>query len=257
MTRRFSASALAVVSALGLSQAASGYEYPLQFTPNSGARGLVVAGYAFAPTGVTGNCSYYTQHSGSGRGGGYKTVKTYFNQTCSWDKYGNLLSVTPGAPVVPTPLTTRGTETIYAVAPGNKYTGSDSAGGLHGFVFTYSAHYSWTTPATPLVLPQAPYQVTATLVSDGDYALVVAKVTASALLGKVTILSNSCKGKIPVATTCSVVVNYDPTAIISNGDVANPLAYDTLRIGLVASAGVAPDFEQSYTIQINSANNNN
>ena len=249
--------AVVALAFFALAPAASAYEYPLQFTPNSGARGLVVAGYAFTPTGESGNCSYYTQHSGSGRGGGYKTVKTYYNQTCNWDKYGNLLSVTAGAPTVPVPLTTRGTETIYATAPGSAYTGVDTAGGAHGFIFTYGAHYTWTTPGTYLVLPQAPHQITASIVSDGDYAVTIAKVTASALLGKVTVLSNGCTGKIAVGTSCSIIVNYDPTAITVTSDVANPLVYDTLRIGLIASAGVATDFVQSYTVHINPANNNN
>lgn len=247
----------AVLSALALSQTASAYEYPLQFAANSGARGLIVAGYAFTPTGVSGNCSYYTQHSGSGRGGGYKTVKTYFNQTCGWDKYGNLLSVTPGAPAIPVPLTTRGTQTIYAIAPGNAYTGTDSAGGMHGFVFTYGAHYTWTTPQTALVLPQSPHQVQATLVSDGDYAVTITKVTVSALVARATILSNTCQGKIAAGTSCTVTVNYDPSAITVTSDSTNPVVHDTLTIGVVASSHVSPDFVQKYTVQINPANNNN
>ncbi len=257
MKRGIQAFAFVSALAIGLSQPASAYEYPLQFAANSGARGLVVAGYAFTATGVSGNCSYYTQHSGSGRGGGYKTVKTYYNQTCNWDKYGNLLSVAAGAPVVPVPLTTRGTETIYATAPGDAYTGTDSAGGVHGFVFTYGAHYTWTTPQTSLVLPQAPYQVQATLVSDGDYAVTIAKVTASALVAKATILSNTCKGKIAVGASCTVTVNYDPSAITVTSDSTNPLVYDTLTIGVIASSHVSPDFVQNYTVQINPANNNN
>jgi len=65
--------ALCCVAFAGVADA---YEYRLQFTPNPGSRGLVVAGYAFDGSTVVGNCSYYTVHSGSGRGGGYRTIKT-------------------------------------------------------------------------------------------------------------------------------------------------------------------------------------
>ena len=68
-----------------LAAPAGAYEYTLQYTPNAGARGLTVAGYGFSASGVTGNCSYYTVTSGSGRGGGYHTTTTYYNHTCTWD----------------------------------------------------------------------------------------------------------------------------------------------------------------------------
>src|SRR5713226_8754466 len=64
--------AIGVLSALAVSGFA--HEYPLQFTPASGARGLVVAGYQITASTVTGTCSYYTVTSGSGRGGGYHTT---------------------------------------------------------------------------------------------------------------------------------------------------------------------------------------
>src|SRR5712675_345999 len=95
-------------------QMAWAHEYPLQFTPNAGARGLVVAGYAFNGNTVVGNCSYYTVHSGSGRGGGYHTTTTHYNQTCTWDLFGNLLTIAAGATTAPTPLYTSGTQTVYA-----------------------------------------------------------------------------------------------------------------------------------------------
>jgi len=54
-------------------------EYPLQFTPNAGYRGLVVAGYRFENNEVVGNCSYYTVSSSG---------TLTFDQTCRWDLSG-------------------------------------------------------------------------------------------------------------------------------------------------------------------------
>src|SRR2546425_12716643 len=84
-----------------VSVSAFAHEYPLQFTPGAGARGLVVAGYQITAGTVTGTCSYYTVTSGSGRGGGYRTIRRDYNQTCTWDLTGNLLSVTSGPPGPP------------------------------------------------------------------------------------------------------------------------------------------------------------
>jgi hypothetical protein len=53
---------------VSLAHTARAYEYHLQFTPQSGARALVVAGYQFSGNEVVGNCSYYTMSACSGRG---------------------------------------------------------------------------------------------------------------------------------------------------------------------------------------------
>ena len=66
-----------------VAQVASAYEYHLQFTPQPGARGLVVAGYKFAGDTVVGNCSYYTVSGCSGRG--CHGTTTYHYNTCTWD----------------------------------------------------------------------------------------------------------------------------------------------------------------------------
>jgi len=60
---------LLVLGILGSVETARAYEYPLQFTPNPGYRGLVGAGYRFEGNNVVGTCSYYTV-SGGGRGKG-------------------------------------------------------------------------------------------------------------------------------------------------------------------------------------------
>src|ERR1035441_5980999 len=116
------------------------HEFKLQFTPPGGAQGLVVAGFLFDGNTVVGNCSYYTVSVGSGRGA--HTVKTYHYNTCSWDLFGNLLSLSPvsKAPVAPPPLSQTGTEIFYAF-DGTSSTGVDSGG--FGFVNTPSSHYSW------------------------------------------------------------------------------------------------------------------
>src|ERR1700741_4118511 len=103
------------LSLLGIAQVAMAYEFPLQFKPNPGYRGLVVAGYSFQGDNVVGNCSYYTvSGNGSGKGVGGKAPAKNYSQTCTWDLHGNLLSVTPGAPKAPTPVATKGSLIVYA-----------------------------------------------------------------------------------------------------------------------------------------------
>ena len=66
---------LTTIALLGaLASPALAHEYPLQFTPAAGARGLVVAGYKITGNTVTGTCSYHTVTSGSGKGGGYRSI---------------------------------------------------------------------------------------------------------------------------------------------------------------------------------------
>jgi uncharacterized repeat protein (TIGR03803 family) len=235
-----------------------GNEYPLQFTPAAGARGLVLAGYQLVADPVfgfivSGNCSYYTVHSGSGKGGGYKTVTTYYNQTCTWDPFGRLLTVTNGAPAAPTPIRTSGTQTVYAANATGAYTGSDTALANRGFVFTPGSHYTWLTSNAYTVIQQALYTLTVTLRSDGDMPLNVSSVRASALRGGgASVTSTTCSGQIPVGSACSVTVTYDPTHFQS----PTGLAYDTLDIAVVSDVGLVHDFVQSYTIVLTPANTN-
>jgi hypothetical protein len=224
---------------------AGAYEYRLQFTPGAGYRGLVVAGYQFDGSTVVGNCSYYTVHSGSGRGGGYRSTKTYFNQTCTWGLFGNLLSIEPGAPAVPAPQYISGTQTVYAVNASGAYTGSDTAlAPYHGFVHTPGSHYTWGSSNAFAVLQQALYTFTATLVSDGDVPLHISALGASALHGGAVVDSTTCIGEIPVGATCVVTVTYDPTYLRS----ASGLAYDTLEVSVASDSGQADDFIQGYTV---------
>jgi hypothetical protein len=234
-----------VLGCLAFADVAEAYEYRLQFTPNPGYQGLVVAGYGLNGNSVVGNCSYYTVHSGSGRGGGYRTTKTYFNQTCTWDLYGNLLSITPGAPAVPAPLYVSGTQTVYAEDASGDYTGRDTAlPPYFGFVSTPGSHYSWLTSNAYAVLQQAPYTFTATLVSNGDVPLNISALAASALYGGVVVDGTTCIGQIPVGTACDVTVTYDPTKLRS----PTGLAYDTLDISVTSDSGQAYYFVQRYTI---------
>jgi hypothetical protein len=227
-------------------QVATAHEYPLQFTLNSGYRGLVVAGYKFSGNTVVGNCSYYTVHSGSGKGGGYHTITTYYNQTCTWDLFGNLLSITQGAPTVPAPLYVNGTQTVYANNGNGEYTGSDTKPGYGGFVNTPGSHYSWVTSNAYAVLQQIVYTMPVTLVSDGDLPLTISSVEASALHAKATVQSTTCVGQVAVGATCSVTVTFDPTKLRS----ATGLAYDTLTVSVISDSGQAPAFVQSYTITV-------
>ncbi len=242
---------LAILGGMAVASTAQAYEYKLQFTANSGARGLVVAGFGFdSNDNVVGDCSYYTVHSGSGRGGGYKTVTTHFYQTCTWDPYGNLLGIAQGAPAVPPVLYTNGTQTVYATNSFGDSTGVDSAAGIGGFVNTPGSHYSWQTSNAHAVIAQALYTFNATLVSDGDVPLVITSAQASALSAKVSVNASACLGTIAVGATCSLAVTYDPRKLMS----ATGLAYDTVTLSLVSNSGQAYDFVQSYTIQVTPAN---
>jgi hypothetical protein len=225
-----------------LVQAAHAYEYKLQYTPNGGARGLVVAGYTFSGDTVLGNCSYYTEHSGSGRGGGYHTSTTYYYQTCTWDLYGNLLSVAQGAPAVPTPVSVAGTKTVYASNAAGGSTGSDTALG-GGFVTTIGAHYSWATPETHTDLQDQKYFFIIKLVSDGDVPLTISAVDVGANLARTGLVYDHCVTTIGPGHFCTVTVLYDPTRLSS----PTGLAYDTLTVAVTSNAGQATDFVQSFT----------
>jgi len=73
------------------------------------------------------------------------------------------------APTPPPQISQTGTEIIYAIS-GSSSTGRDTRG--FGFVSTPSSHYSCkTVNGGYAVIPYAVYTITATLISDGDFAL--------------------------------------------------------------------------------------
>src|ERR1700736_1604321 len=229
------------------------YEYKLQFTPQAGARGLVVAGYQFNTDTVVGNCSYYTVSSGSGRGSHGTT--TYHYNTCSWDLFGNLISLTPvaSAPAAPPPLSQTGTEIVYAIS-GASSTGHDTRG--FGFVSTPSSHYTWqTVNGGYAVIPYAVYPITATLISDGDFPLDFDGATVASSIsgfitpsaGTATVSRSTCASSVPVGSTCSVTVSYNPTTIKCTSD-AYGYAYTNIGLSLVTDAGANIDFTQGFTI---------
>jgi hypothetical protein len=229
------------------------YEYKLQFTPPGGAYGLVVAGYGFNGSTVVGNCSYYTVSSGSGRGS--HGTRTNHYGTCSWDLFGNLISLTPvsTAPVAPQPISTTGTEIVYA-ASGTSTTGRDTRN--FGFVSTPSSHYAWqTVNGGYAVIPYAVYTVSATLINDGDFPLdfdgaTVASFTSRYITpspGTATVSGSTCATSVPVGSTCSVTVSYNPTTIKCTAD-AYGYAYTKISMSLVTDAGANTDFTQGFTI---------
>jgi hypothetical protein len=228
---------------VGICQVAFAYEYPLQFKPNPGNRGLIVAGYKFQGSNVIGNCSYFTVSGGSGKGGSHAPARMYA-QTCTWDLHGNLLSITPGAPKVPAPLYTKGTLVVYALDANGNYTGTDLQLPERGFIFSAGSHYTWLTPSNTAVLHQIVYSLTATLRSDGDIPVDISSVAVSALHGVATLKKTDCEGQIALGATCSVSFTYDPTKLTGTGG----LATDTLRIDLTSDAGEAHDFVQNLTI---------
>jgi hypothetical protein len=229
------------------------YEYKLQFTPQGGARGLVVVGYQFNTNTVIGNCSYYTSTSGSGRGS-HGTTTHHYN-TCTWDLYGNLISLTPvsSAPVAPPPLSQTGTEIVYAVSSGSS-TGQDTRG--FGFVNTPSPHYSWQTAnGGYAVIPYAVYTIPVSLVSDGDFPLAFdAAEVASSVSGTYTpspgtasVSSTTCPSSVPAGSTCSVTISYNPTTIKCTGSPYG-YAYTRIDLSLVTDAGANTDFTLGFTI---------
>jgi hypothetical protein len=232
-------------------QVAHAYEYKLQFTSQGGAQGLNVAGYEFLSDTVVGNCSYYTVSSGSGRGA-HSTRTNHYN-TCTWDPFGNLISMIPGAPTAPQPISETGTEVVYAVS-GASQTGHDTRG--FGFVSTPSAHYSWTTPNGGYAdIPYAVYTVTATLVSDGDFALFIdAAKVATSISGTVTpspgtarVAATTCGSSLAVGATCTVTVAYNPTTIRCTGDPYG-YAYTKFDLSLVTDSGATTDFAEGFTV---------
>jgi hypothetical protein len=230
---------------LGLARLGMAYEYPLQFAPNPGFRGLVVAGYRFDQNGnVVGNCSYYTVSGGSGKGGG-GGKSTSYKQTCTWDLHGNLLSIAPGAPAVPAPVATKGSAIVYAIDSNGDYTGTDRELPEKGFVNSPGSHYTWLTPSGNAVLHQIVYTMTASLKSNGDMPLNISGVQVSALNGVATLKSENCdQAPIDVGDKCSITLTYDP----GNLTAPNGIATDTLRVDLTSDAGEGHDFILNFTI---------
>ena len=242
---------LSTLILLGFAHVASAYEYRLQFTPQSGARGLVVAGYEFDGSTVVGNCSYNTTSPCSGRG--CRTVTVHHYNTCTWDPYGNLLSMTPGAPTAPAPLYQSGTEIVYATS-GASSTGLDTR--TFGFVDTPSAHYTWQTPnGSYAVIPDAAYPITATLISDGDFDLSFAGATVGSqtfgtltpTAGDATVADTTCGSAVPTGTTCTVTISYDPTTIVCTYSPYG-YAYTGIDLALATDAGTNKDFTQRFTV---------
>jgi hypothetical protein len=243
---------------LGVAQVAMAYEFPLQFKPNSGYRGLIVAGYLFDGSDVVGNCSYYTVSAvNSGKGGAGRAPAKIYSQTCRWDLHGNLLSITPGAPTVPKPVATKGSLIIYAVDPSGNYTGTDRKLPEKGFINSAGPHYTWVTSNyTAPVLGSIVYTITATLKSDGDAAVDIANITVSALHGGAVLKSTggACSGSAPwsvdVGKTCSVTLTYDPTKLTGEDEAA-----DTLRVDVTSNAAASSDFIQNFTILLSDKGN--
>ncbi len=243
---------MALTLALSVAGVASAYEFHLQYTLPANARNVNIAGYQFAGSTVIGNCSFSTVSACSGRG--CRPITRNYYQTCTWDMSGNLLGVASGAPIAPTPLYTSGTQVVYAVS-GSSTTGKDTAGNF-GFVATPASHYTWQTPNNAYaVIPDAPYNVSATLISDGDVALNINNTSVGAQIsgiytataGTATIADSTCTGAIAVGSTCTVNVTYDPTSITCTG---SPYGYGYTGIDLAISSDAPfnPDFTQHFTI---------
>jgi hypothetical protein len=237
---------LAALCLMSTAPLAGAYDYPLQFTPNPGSRHVIVAGYRFVGSEVVGNCSYSTASASSGRGGGSHGVIQSYQQTCTWDLYGNLLGVTPGAPTVPAPISVEGTRTVYGINGNGSYTGSDTKIPGQGFVSTPSPHYSWLTPNNNAILQPTLSTFVVTLKSDGDVPLDIVAVEASARKGTAVVESTTCIREIQAGATCAITVAYDPTHLTS----PTGLAYETIRIALPSCTGKGHELIQNYTVVV-------
>ena len=226
---------------IGLAPAAQAYEYHLQFNLPSGARDATIAAYSIDATTVTGTCSFTTYSPCSGRACRPRQVR--HDQTCTWDLYGNLLGTAAGAPQAPLPLYESGTEIVYAT------NGTSTAGhdvGNFGFVDTPSVHYTWQTPSGgSAVIADVPTLVSATLLSDGDFDLNFASASATASAGSATV--DACPATVPVGSTCTVTIVYDPTAIACT---LSPYGYEypSIDLSLVTDAVPAQDFTARFTV---------
>jgi hypothetical protein len=227
-------------------------EYALQFTPNAGYKGLIVAGYRFVNNGtqVEGNCSYYlvTSSGGSGKGGGsHGTVTKPYLQTCRWDLGGALLPGYPkaGAPVIPIPISVSGSLVIFDRNAAGDTTGTDLKLPERGFVTTPGSHYTWLTPQTSGVVHQMKYSLTITLKSDGDLPLDILSVTpTSAHLGDLPYTTNCTADPIEPGKLCTIAVTYDTTKV----PATTSQVQDTLSVDVVSNALSGHDFIQAFTI---------
>jgi hypothetical protein len=247
-----------VTVALMLSGTAHAYEYTLQFAPPPGAKGINVVGYAFTDAGgVSGLVHYAITRCSSGRGA--HCITTQYDYTASWDLFGNSTGLVAGAPPAPAPLYVDATRTVYA-DNGTNRTGSDSAlaAADKGFVITPSSHYSWQSPSGQIVvIPDAPYTFSASLLSDGDFNLNVTQVTLSAApsgflsgvpnQGSVSISSDGCGAAVAPGASCAYVVTYDPTTIQCTPSTQG-LIYTTVTLTLATDAAQSFDFTQVYTV---------
>jgi hypothetical protein len=242
--------ALMLVSVLAVNVSFA-YEFHLQFPTGSNARGLSVIGYQFDGSTVTGDCSYYTVSACSGRG--CHPITTHYYNACTWDLAGNLLGVVTGEPPAQAPLYTVGTEVVYAVS-GSGTTGRDTRG--FAFVDKPAAHYSWQTAnGAYAVIPDAPYLVSATFVSDGDVELSLSPPSVAAQIygtvtpspGAATIVGTTCQSSLPPNATCTVTVSYDPTAISCT---ASPYgyAYTGIAVSLSTNSPAGMDFTERFTV---------
>lgn len=243
---------LFALAVLSIAKVAAAYEYHLQFSAAAGARSIMVAGYYYMNSTVGGDCSYYTQGACSGRGC-RPPPPVYYYDTCTWDLFGNLLNETPGAPTPPAPLYQSGTEIVYANGF-LSYTGKDTRN--FGFVETPSAHYSWQSVNGGYAdIPDAPYTIAATLISDGDYAVnfdgasVITQIygTVTPSSGNASVTGNTCVGSVAPGSTCTVTVTYDPTVITCT---ASPYgyAYTGIDLSVITGTGSTTDFTQRFTV---------
>jgi len=221
--------AIAVLTVLAVS--AFAHEYPLQFTPaaggpRSGRRGLSDHGGPLSrvPARTIPLRAVQAKVAATTR------PRRITTRRVRGDLTGNLLSITPGAPVTPPILYIEGTRTIYALN-GSSTAGSDSA--LlpnHGYVDAPSPHYTWG-PFTPPTGPAA-QTVTLTLASDGDLPLDITAASETTALARSHMVATNCVGVLAPGSSCSIAIYYDPTRLA----YPTGLMYETLTVTVQSNA---------------------
>src|SRR5262249_9728610 len=95
------------------------------------------------------------------------------------------------------------------------------------------------------VISDAPTLVPVTLLSDGDFDLNIASASVTASAGSATL--NVCPSTVPVGSTCTLTVFYDPTTASCT---VSPYGYNYASIDLLLVTDGAPgqDFTERFTV---------
>ena len=250
-------------------QGANGYEYHLQSPAGIGRITAVSTASIKADGTLSESLTSWTQAC-SGR---VCAPRVYHCTAGTWDSIGNLLtsSTTTGACAANSPISTSGSEQVYAVS-GSETAGFDTRG--FGFLAYPAPHYVWTGGAANLFAPFGPgvsnqaadggYIVvpytppttfTLELLSDGDLPLSITGTVAQVFVsgygtvgtGKVTSVTGDClSAPLAPGLTCTLSVTFDPSTITTPASTG--YGYNVMTLALASDAGALPDWSTHFTV---------